>query len=96
MKELLARKYCFKASMKIMNRARVPVGVFFAYDVKPTIARDVEAIGTQFCLDYKDEKFECAEAELVLHNECPVELSSEIYFQPFEALNTTTISSEES
>lgn len=90
MKDALARKYCFRASMKIMNKVKVPVGVFFAYDVKPTIAKDVESIGQKFCLEQSSEEFICGEAELVLHNECPVELSNEIFFQPFEALEIST------
>jgi hypothetical protein len=70
----------------IVNFAKVPVGIFFAYDAKPTIARDVEAIGAKFCIEKSVQGFECAEPELIIHNECPVELSNEVYFQPFEAL----------
>lgn len=85
MKDAIARKYCFRASVHIVNRAKVPVGIFFAYDAKPSITRDVEAIGAKFCLEQSAKGYECRESELVIHNECPVELSNEIYFQPFEA-----------
>ena len=84
MKDAMARKYCFRASVKVVNRARVPVGVFFSYNTAPTIARDLEQIGNKFCLDHAEESFQCVDCELVLHHECPVELTDEIYFQPFE------------
>ena len=87
--DALARKYCFRASVKIVNAAKAPVGVFFGYDTKPTIARDVEAIGEQFCLEVEEARYACDPVELVIHHECPVELTNEIYFQPFEALSPT-------
>lgn len=87
--DALARKYCFRASVKVMNAAKAPVGVFFGYDTKPTIARDVEMIGGQFCLELSDANYVCDAVELVMHRECPVELTNEIYFQPFEALSPT-------
>jgi len=83
--EGLARKYCFRASVRIMNRARVPVGIFVGYDTKPTIARDVEHAGTSFCIEQPE--YRCDDVQLILHEECPVELSNEIYFQPFESFD---------
>lgn len=79
----LARKYCFKASVRIMNKVHVPVGVFFGYDTKPTIAKDVEMAGRNFCIERPE--FRCDDVQLLLHVECPVELTSEIFFQPFES-----------
>jgi hypothetical protein len=87
MKDAIAKKYCFRASVKILNRTKVPVGVFFSYNKSPTIARDLEAIGNKFCLEHAEFEYACVETELFLHNECPVEVSNEIYFQPFEALD---------
>ena len=83
----IARKYCFRASVKIVNKAKVPIGIFFGYDTKPTIAKDVETVGQQYCLE-KDEAlgYTCDEVELVLHAECPVEITSDISFQSFESL----------
>jgi pyridoxal/pyridoxine/pyridoxamine kinase len=85
--DALARKYCFRASVNIVNAAKAPVGVFFGYGTKPTIAKEVEEIGEQFCMDVEDARYACDPVELVIHEECPVELTNEIYFQPFEALS---------
>ena len=85
--DVLARKYCFKASVKIVNTAKVPIGLFFGYDTKPTIARDVELVGQQFCLEQDSASgYMCDRVELVMHAECPVELTNDIYFQSFESL----------
>lgn len=84
--EPLAKKYCFKASVRIVNKAKVPVGVFFAYDTKPTIAKDIETVGHNFCVERESEGYTYDLPQLFLHNECPVELTYEIFFQPFEAL----------
>lgn len=90
--DVIARKYCFRASVKIMNQARVPVGVFFAYASKPTITRDVERIGQQFCLEQGETRgYVCDDSELILHEECPVELTSDIYFQPFESFTGRSV-----
>ena len=86
MKDAIAKKYCFRASVKIVNRAKVPVGVFFSYNKNPTITRDIEIIGAKFCVEHASREFECVESELVLHNECPMEVTDEVFFQPFEAL----------
>ena len=83
--EAIARKYCFKASMKINTRANVQIGTFYAYGIKPTIAKHVERSAAKFILDYSSEALECSEVELVLHDECPVELSSVVYFEPMHA-----------
>lgn len=88
--DALARKYCFRASVKIVNAAKAPVGVFFGYDTKPTIAKDVEAVGDEFCLHLEGAQYACDRVELVMHEECPVELTNEIYFQAFEALTMQT------
>lgn len=82
--DVIARKYCFKASVRIVNRIKVPIGMFFAYGTKPTIARDVHHTGEQFCLEHVDGEYFCEEPQLSLFEECPVELTNDIFFQPFE------------
>lgn len=80
----IARKYCFRAlttiSRKDSNRT---FGVVFGYDSKPIVAKEVEVIAQNFC-EANDHKFEADDVELVLYEECPVELSDEIHFQVFQ------------
>lgn len=78
--EKVARKYCFKASIQILHsNTGVPQGTYFAYDPKPTIAKEVERAATQHCLAFDDVV--SGEVSLVFLAECPLELSDEIYYQ---------------
>lgn len=88
--EGIAKKYCFKASMKINTRAKVHIGTFYAYGIKPTVTKQVEQSASKFILEYhSSEQLECDEVELVLHDECPVELSSVVYFESMRITDET-------
>ena len=57
--------------------------VVFGYDAKAIVAKEVEVVAKNFC-DANTGVFEADDVELVLYEECPVELTDEIYFQLFQ------------
>jgi len=80
-KEPLAKKYCFRATVKIFDKHRVPVAVIFSYDNKPTISRTIEKLAEEFCMEHAQDEYQYDESEMVMYPECPTELNGDIHFQ---------------
>lgn len=75
-----AKKYCLRATVRLIDREARPIGVFTGYDTAVTIGDDVEQACELFRTSVLSDEFQCDSAEVVLHHECPVEITNEIYF----------------
>ena len=80
-RENIAKKYCFRATVKVLDRYKTPVAVIFSYDIKPSISSDLEKLAEEYCQQNADQEYMYDESELVIHEECPVELTGDIHFQ---------------
>ena len=76
-----AKKYCFRATVRIIDTHQGrPFGVFTAYDTNLDVSSVVENACEIFRETIMPERLVCEPAEIVLHKECPVELTHEIHF----------------
>lgn len=71
----VARKYCFRATARMLNRATGKVvGKIVAYDATPSVVTEVKA-ACLARLDEIPEDYECdGDVEVVFLGECPVPL----------------------
>lgn len=79
----LARRYCFRATCKLVDigsKHKHTVGSFTGYDYRPTVARDVQ-LACKLHAGSLPIGHECTEVELVAFEECPMELTNDIYFK---------------
>ena len=82
--EKIARKYCFRATTTIARKnSDRPYAVVFGYDTKPLIATEVRQVAQEFCTTNADAFEADDDVELVIFEECPMELTDEIFFQMF-------------
>jgi hypothetical protein len=84
-KEPIAAKYCFIAKSSIHTSKTVPgprktVGVIFGFDKTPDISSHIIAVGRT--LEAKGN-YSVDDPELTLMEECPVEVSDNVYVQFF-------------
>jgi hypothetical protein len=82
----LAAKYCFRAKCKIVHTVTGRTfGEFVTYGKTPDVSHDVFIAGRLYT---DGEDLECAEPELVLFRECPVECTREIVLMLHEDPNS--------
>jgi len=79
----LATKYCFCLRSTIIDRAtRKPVGLIFGYGATVnTVSKRVEQVAVAM---QREESLCCDEVELVLHDECPMEITDDVYVHFFK------------
>jgi hypothetical protein len=75
-----ARKYCFRATTRLIDASGRPLGVFTGYDTSVDIAKGVQDACALFSSTLMPGETRCEEAEVILHRECPVEITHEICF----------------
>lgn len=79
-----ATKYCFCARSIIRTSSEGPkesIGIIFGYDRTPSISTQVDSVSKAFM---DQTGYDVDDVELLLHEECPVELSDHIYVQFFD------------
>lgn len=76
-----ATKYCFSAKITVYAGMRgAPIGVIFGFDRTPEISRHVEMVARSL---EEDTGYVMGDTEMVMHRECPMEITSEVYVQMF-------------
>lgn len=81
----LAGKYCFCVRSTIVDRtSRKPLGIIFGYGatVNP-MGKRVQEVA--IAMQREEPDLCCEEVELLLHEECPVELSDDVYVHIFKS-----------
>lgn len=82
----LAAKYCFRARCKVLDPAKKPIGAYVCYGKGLKIAERVEVTCQLLLSTDFPEGCSCDEAaEVALFEECPVEISNDVYFEIFES-----------
>ena len=79
----VAKKYCLRATVNVMRGDKV-VGVMATYDAGPTVATRLEQACVRYLDIRHDASMSCAEATLTMHAECPVEISDDVFYAPFD------------
>ena len=76
-KEPIAAKYCFSARCVLRPNALsdASIALVFGYDKRPSVSTDVSSVASIFC---KETGYVQGDVELLMHSECPVEVTNEI------------------
>lgn len=70
----IAAKYCFRAVSHLRSiKSRRIIGTFTGFDKTPDIAISVQKACEAHIASKLGDPCECMEAQLLLHEECPVE-----------------------
>jgi len=81
----IARRYCFKATVRMRSAPDgPPVGMFTAFGSTIEVMHQVEGACELFQNADQRPGLVCGAAEVTLFEECPVELTDEIFFTPLE------------
>lgn len=76
----IAKKYCFRGTCRVLDASTgTPVGIFTAFDANVDVAKGVRRACDMF-VDRVDAELVCEDPELVMYQECPVELTDDIYY----------------
>jgi hypothetical protein len=81
-KDPIAAKYCFSARCVLRPNAlsEASIGLVFGYDKRPLVSNDVDSVASIFC---KETGYVQGDVELLMHSECPVEVTNEIFVALF-------------
>lgn len=83
----LASKYCFSAKIQLYEAiGKPPVGVIFAFDRNSDVIKQVEAVAVAFT---DDTGYVAGQTEVIMHRECPVEITNEVFVQLFDSSRGT-------
>jgi hypothetical protein len=77
-----AKKYCFSAKIQLYTHVgSPPAGVIFSFDKNTDVSRQVEAVANAVM---QETGFVCGLTEVIMHRECPSEVTDEVYVQLFD------------
>lgn len=79
----LASKYCFSAKIQLYEAiGKPPIGVIFAFDRNSDVIKQVETVASVFI---DDTGYVVGQTEVIMHRECPVEITDEVFVQLFDS-----------
>lgn len=77
-----ATKYCFSAKVQLYTHVGgPPVGVVFTFDRNSDVTKQVEAVVAALV---QDTGYVSGQTELIMHKECPMEITDEVYVHLFD------------
>lgn len=80
-RDVLATKYCFRAVSHLIDKPTNRIlGTFTGYDKTPDIGMAVEIACNVHASAKETQGIECTDAEMLLHEVCPVECGGEVTF----------------
>lgn len=83
----LASKYCFSAKIQLYDAiGEPPIGVIFGFDRNSDVIKQVETVASVFI---DDTGYVVGQTEVIMHRECPVEITDEVFVQLFDSQRGT-------